>query len=73
MTEKFDTERLTQQQCAAELGVTTRTLREWQALSREAPAFSGLGPFPRNRDGTYHLKGVLCWLMLYRRKYPTAR
>lgn len=68
----MDTERLTQTELAAELGVTARTVRGWEALSRDPPQRSGLGPFPRNRDGTYHLKGVLCWLLLYRRKFPTT-
>ena len=47
----IDTERMTQDQAAAEIGVTARTLRYWEDLDDHAF-------FPRNRDGTYSLKAL---------------
>ncbi len=62
---EFDRDRLTQKQCAVMFGVTTRTLRDWESLSFNATSHS-IGPFPRNEDGTYHFRGMMCWVMLYR-------
>ncbi len=59
--QNFDTERMTQERCADILDITPRTLRQWEKDARAAETF--VGPFPRNRDGTYPLKGMLCWLM----------
>lgn len=73
MNDELDFERLTQKQMADMLGVTPRTLRGWEAFARDAQIPSGIGPFPRNRDGTYHGRGVICWMLLYRRKFPNAR
>lgn len=65
LIEEFDGEHLTQRQCAEAFGVTARTLRDWETLARTLPP--GLGPFPRNKDGSYHLRGMACWILLYER------
>ncbi len=72
MSEIFDRDRLTQKQCAALLGVTPRTLRDWETLARDSHPKAGTGMFPRNADGSYHFRGMVCWFILYRQKHPAS-
>jgi hypothetical protein len=62
---EIDYDRMTQKECAAVFGVTPRTLRDWEEQAHHCKIKAApLAPFPRSKDGTYHLRGMTCWMIL---------
>jgi hypothetical protein len=57
----FDTNRMTQEECARMFGVTARTLRSWEEEAKTTRKY--MCPFPRAADGTYCFRTMWLWMV----------